>query len=150
MAGQVRKEELLAKADTFDGRKEWCCRFCSETNVWTRSKCRPSVLQGVQAVSTQVGRSWSESSSSSDCDDKVLAHKTGWATQREVRELRQKVKWYEGEKKQWTQGELAEICRKVWEICSKATEIRSIHLEKEMEIEADRFARREAWTNAEM
>ena len=30
MAGQVRMEELLAKAVTIDGRKEWYCRFCSE------------------------------------------------------------------------------------------------------------------------
>ena len=65
MAGQVRIEELLAKAVTIDGRKEWYCRFCSETNVWTRSKCRscqtniPSVLHGrhQQAVSTKAGRS---------------------------------------------------------------------------------------------
>ena len=61
MAGQVRMEELLAKAVTIDCRKEWYCRFFSETNVWTRSKCRrcqtniPSVLQGthLQAVSTK-------------------------------------------------------------------------------------------------
>ena len=38
MTGQVWKEELLAKATTIDGRKEWYCRFCSETNVCTRSK----------------------------------------------------------------------------------------------------------------
>ena len=52
-------EELLAKAITIDGRKEWCCRFCSETNVWTRSKCRrcqtnfPSVRKYEQAGSVQ-------------------------------------------------------------------------------------------------
>ena len=27
-AGQVRTEELLAKAITIDGREEWYCRFC--------------------------------------------------------------------------------------------------------------------------
>ena len=49
MAGQVRVEELLAKAVTVDGRKEWYCRVCWET---TRSRFRsfqtnvPSVLQG--------------------------------------------------------------------------------------------------------
>ena len=65
MAWQVRMEELHAKAVTIDGRKEWSCRFCSETNVWTRSKCRrcqtnvPSVLQGKykQAVSIKAGGS---------------------------------------------------------------------------------------------
>ena len=77
------KKELLAKAATIDGRKEWNCRFCWETNVWKRSICRrcqrnfPSVLQGKhkQAVSNRGGRSWSESSSSSEREDKVLAHK---------------------------------------------------------------------------
>ena len=62
--------KLLAKAVTIDGRKDWYCRFCSETNVWTRSKRRRcqtnilSVLQGthMQGVSTKSGRSWSESS----------------------------------------------------------------------------------------
>ena len=66
---------------TFDCRKEWYCRFCSETNVWTRSKCRmcqaniPSVLQGEYkpAVSTKAGRSCSDSSSSGECEDTVLA-----------------------------------------------------------------------------
>ena len=59
MAGQARMEELLAKAVTVDGRKEWYCRFCSETDVWTTSECLrcqtniPSLLQGrhKQAVS---------------------------------------------------------------------------------------------------
>ena len=37
-AGQVRKDELLAKAITTDGRKEWCCRYCSETNVANTGK----------------------------------------------------------------------------------------------------------------
>ena len=51
------------------------------------------------------GRSGSESSSSGECEDKVLAHKAQWATQTELRELRDKVKWFEGERrKQWVQG----------------------------------------------
>ena len=29
-------ERVLADAITIDGRKEWTCKFCSETNVWTR------------------------------------------------------------------------------------------------------------------
>ena len=63
MTSQVRKDELLAKAVVIDGRKEWCCRFCSETNVWTGAKCRrcitdiPSGLHGkhLQAVSARNG-----------------------------------------------------------------------------------------------
>ena len=43
-----------------DGRKEWCCRFCSETNVWTRWRCRrcqtSSVAREVQAGSFSKGQ----------------------------------------------------------------------------------------------
>ena len=38
MASQARMEEILAKAVIIDGWKEWYCWYCSETNVWTRSK----------------------------------------------------------------------------------------------------------------
>ena len=38
--GHVRAEKLLADAITIDGRKEWRCKFCSETSVWTRWRCR--------------------------------------------------------------------------------------------------------------
>ena len=107
-------EEILAKAVTIDDRKEWYCRFCSDANVWTRSKCRrcqttiSSVVQGkrTQVVSNRGGRSWSEWSSSGECEDKVLAHKAQWATLTELRELRDNVKWYESEgRKQWAQDE---------------------------------------------
>ena len=81
MAGQVRKDELLARA-TVIGRKEWYCRFCSEANVWTRSKCRrcktdiPSVFQGkhMQAVSSKICCIWS-ASSSGDGEDQMLVYK---------------------------------------------------------------------------
>ena len=52
MAGQVRMKDPRARAVSTDGRKEWCCRSCSETNVWPRSKGRrcqtniPFVLKG--------------------------------------------------------------------------------------------------------
>ena len=53
-----------------DGQKEWYCRFCPETDVWTRWRCRrcfsstPSVLQGKhrQAVPAKAGRCSSGSS----------------------------------------------------------------------------------------
>ena len=35
-----RAERVLADAITIDGRKEWTCKLCSETNVWTRWRCR--------------------------------------------------------------------------------------------------------------
>ena len=83
-----------------DDRKEWCCCLCSETNVWTRSRCRrcqtniPSVLQDqhMQAVSTKSGRSWSESAPSGEGDQKVLAHEAQWDRETELRELRQENK----------------------------------------------------------
>ena len=49
--GQVRAEKVLADAITIDGRKEWICKFCSETNVWTRWRCRrchSNILAGLQ------------------------------------------------------------------------------------------------------
>ena len=38
--GHVRKGETLAKAVVIDGRNDLYYRSCSETNVWTRAKCR--------------------------------------------------------------------------------------------------------------
>ena len=52
LSGRVRAEKVLAEAVTIEGRKEWICKFCSETNVWTRWRCRrccanlPAGLQG--------------------------------------------------------------------------------------------------------
>ena len=40
VSGQVRAERVLADAITVDDRKEWICKFCTETNVWTRWRCR--------------------------------------------------------------------------------------------------------------
>ena len=38
--GKQRAEKVLADAITIDGRKEWTCKLCSESNVWTRWRCR--------------------------------------------------------------------------------------------------------------
>ena len=38
--GKERAERVLAGAVAIDGRKELICKFCSETNVWTRWRCR--------------------------------------------------------------------------------------------------------------
>ena len=40
MAGKERAEKVLASAIPIDGRKEWMCKFCSESTVWTRWRCR--------------------------------------------------------------------------------------------------------------
>ena len=73
-AGPVRKDKLSAKAVVIAGLKKWYCRFCPETNVWSRAKCRscktdiPSGLHGkhLQAAYTRNGRSWWASSSPGD------------------------------------------------------------------------------------
>ena len=51
----TKKEVLVSGTDQgrvgFDVRKEWICKFCSETNVWTRWRCRrrfSNILAGVQ------------------------------------------------------------------------------------------------------
>ena len=70
--GKDRAEKVLADAITIDGRNEWICKFCSETNVWTRWRCRrcysniPTGLREKcrQAISAKTGR-WSTESSPS-------------------------------------------------------------------------------------
>ena len=61
--GKERAERVLANAISIDGRKEWTCKFCSESNVWTRWRCRrcynniPAGLHGKyrQAVAAKSG-----------------------------------------------------------------------------------------------
>ena len=73
----------LAKAVTIDGRIEWYCRFCSETNVWTRSKCRrcqtthsvsckTNTCKLCQPPVVEAGRNRQHQL---ECVDQVLAHK---------------------------------------------------------------------------
>ena len=84
MAGQVRQEELLAKAFVIDGRKEWFCRFRSETDVWSIAKCRrckadiPAGMHGKHLQETRT-----------------LACKAQVAKDAEFRELREKVRMIE-------------------------------------------------------
>ena len=42
--GKERAERMLADAITIGCRKEWICKFCSGTNVWTRWRCRRCFL----------------------------------------------------------------------------------------------------------
>ena len=79
-AGQVRMEELLAKADAVDGRKEWYCRFCSEANV----HCKVSTSRLFQPRLVGVVRTRPQWASGKA---KVLAHKARWAKETELREL---------------------------------------------------------------
>ena len=59
-----------------DGRKEWICKFCSESNVWTRWRCRrcyndiQAGLRGKykQAVAARIGE-WSTGSSTSSGEE---------------------------------------------------------------------------------
>ena len=79
MSGQIRQEELLAKAVVIEGRNAWYCRFCSETNVWSGAECRrcktdiPAGLHAkhLQAASSRNVRSWS----ACDGEDRMLAHR---------------------------------------------------------------------------
>ena len=90
---QVRAQRILADAITIDGRKEWTCKFCSETNVWTRWRCRrcgnniPSGRQGKhkQAMCAKNREWYSGSSSSSGAEE--------WKSQEqeEIKRLRAQV-----------------------------------------------------------
>ena len=63
ISGKERAERVLASAISIDGRREWTCKFCSESNVWTRWRCRrcysdiPAGLHGKhrQAVAARSG-----------------------------------------------------------------------------------------------
>ena len=67
---QVRTRRILADAITIDGGKEWTNKFCSETNVWTRWRCRRcgnNILSGLQSKHKQAmcanNREWYSGSS---------------------------------------------------------------------------------------
>ena len=78
VSGQVRAERVLA--EVIDGRKEWTCKFCSESNVWTRWRCRrcyhniPASLCGKykQTIAAKSG-GWSAGSSGSSGEDERKA-----------------------------------------------------------------------------
>ena len=109
--GQMCAEKILADAVTIDGRREWSCKSCSETNVWTRWRCCwchtniPSGLQRKygQAVSAKAGVYSSGSSSSSGGEKKRSRDAVA-----EIRELREELKRCKhSEKRQGTQYETA-------------------------------------------
>ena len=71
-----RAQKVLASAISIDGRKEWTCKFCSESNVWTRWRCRrcesniPTGLYGKyrRAIAAKSGE-WSTGSSTSSGEE---------------------------------------------------------------------------------
>ena len=73
----MRAERVLANAISIDGRKEWTFKFCSESKVWTRWRCRrcykniSAELHGKyrQAVAAKLGE-WSTGPSASNKEDR--------------------------------------------------------------------------------
>ena len=70
VSGQVMAERVLAEGITIDGRKEWTCKFCPESNVWPRWRCRrcctniPEWLYGKQKKQAVAAKGeWSTGSS---------------------------------------------------------------------------------------
>ena len=108
--GKERAENVLASAISIDGRKERTCKFCSESNVWTRWRCRrryndiPAGLRGKfwQAIAARTGEKSSGSSTSSGEEDRKSKH-----LEAEKKELRARIGAWEkkgGERAQGGQG----------------------------------------------
>ena len=83
VSGQVRAERVLAEAITIDGRKEWTCKFCSESNVWTRWRWRrcyhniPAALYGKYGQAVAAKGEWSTGSSRSSGEEERKSSKPG-------------------------------------------------------------------------
>ena len=82
------------KQSHLSGRQEWTCKFCSESNVWTRWRCRrcyhniPTGLHGKyrQAVAAKSGE-WSTGSSGSSGEENRRAR----SSEAENKELRARI-----------------------------------------------------------
>ena len=91
ISGKERAERLLANAISIDGRKEWTCKFCSESNVWTRWRCRrcysniPAGLQGKRQAVTAKSGEWSTGSSTSGWEE----DRKTWSLEAETRSSEQ-------------------------------------------------------------
>ena len=103
-----RAERVLVSAISIDGRKEWTCKFCSESNVWTRWRRRrcyndiPAGLRGKywQALAARTG-DWSTGSSTWEEDGKS---KSLEAENKELRARLEALEKKEGEGAQGGQG----------------------------------------------
>ena len=103
--GEERAERVLANAISLDGREELTSKFCSESNVWTRWRCRrchsniPARMQGKyrQAVAAKSGE-WSTGSSTSSGEEDRKTR----SLEAENKELRARIDAME--KKEGVQG----------------------------------------------
>ena len=51
-----KSERALANAMSIDGRKEWRCKFCSESNLWRCRGCYSNIPAGLQGEVQAGGR----------------------------------------------------------------------------------------------
>ena len=141
--GKERPERVLANAISTDGRKEWTCKFCSESNVWTRWRCRrcyskiPAGFQGKyrQAVAAKSGE-WSTGSSTSSGDEDTKAQ----SLKAEHNKLRARIDGLE--KKEGVQegpsipsregGHSEDVWRKFTEVEDEAESRRKLNEQKKM------------------
>ena len=108
--GKERAEKVLVSAVSIDGRKEWTCKFCSESNVWTRWRCRhcyhdiPARLRGKyrQAIAARSGE-WSTGSSTSSGEEE-RRNESLEAENKELRARLEALEKKEGEGDQGGQG----------------------------------------------
>ena len=91
VSGQVRAGRVLADTITIDGRKEWTCKFCSGTNVWTQWRCRRcgnNIPKGPRGKHKQAmyakNKEWYSGSSSSSGREE-------WRPQGQQEEIRAQV-----------------------------------------------------------
>ena len=85
------EESWQIRSQLIDGRKAWTCKFCSETNVWTRWHCRlPSGLQAKhdQAFHAQ-SEEWYSGPSSSSGEEEWKCQE-----QEEIKRLRAQVELF--------------------------------------------------------
>ena len=105
-----RAERVLANAISTEGVKEWTCKFCSESNVWTRWRCRrcysniPTGLQGKyrQAVAAKSVE-WSTGSSTSSGEEDRKAR----SLEAENEELRARIDALEKEGRSARRGRVS-------------------------------------------
>ena len=104
--GKERAERVLAGAISIDGRKEWVSKFCSESNVWTKWRCRrcyndiPAGLRGKysQAIAASTRECSTGSSTSSGEEDRKSRSQE--AENKELRARLEALQKKEGERAQ--------------------------------------------------
>ena len=105
--GKEREEGVLASAISTDVRKDGTCKFCSESNVWTRWRCRrcyhdiPTGLRGMyrQAIAGRTGE-WSAVSLTSSREE----DRKSKCLEAENKELRAMRPWRRREEEEPKEG----------------------------------------------